>query len=250
MKNCITHPKMCLCVCHFIHDPRTQPLPVLPFFPSSYPSPLPSDLTYRRWWGRDGIQTEVNLEMSPVWSLSNSLPKNSFFRLTFVSVCGTTCTRLPYTHTLNSHIQNNTRSFIGFNRSNCYNGFNSYNKFRRSLSSFLGMITSPWSGMWRREWDIETSFRLRIMDYLPDSPKHLKQDRRAHYVQFRRSRKSGHLEGSVQFMWDGLSTKGELTGLARAQWAIDEKEIWLGSREPFRPTTRLAILYYVIMNKK
>jgi hypothetical protein len=31
------------------------------------------------------------------------------------------------------------------------------------------VITSQWSGMWGQEWDIETSFRLRIMDHLPIS---------------------------------------------------------------------------------
>jgi hypothetical protein len=31
-----------------------------------------------------------------------------------------------------------------------------------------GVITSQWSGMWGQEWGIEASFRLRIMDYLPN----------------------------------------------------------------------------------
>ncbi len=31
-----------------------------------------------------------------------------------------------------------------------------------------GVITSQWPGMWGQEWDIEASFRLRIMDYLPN----------------------------------------------------------------------------------
>jgi hypothetical protein len=31
-----------------------------------------------------------------------------------------------------------------------------------------GVITSHWPGMWGQEWGIEASFRLRIMDYLPN----------------------------------------------------------------------------------
>ncbi len=37
------------------------------------------------------------------------------------------------------------------------------------LEFYLGwVIMSQWSDMWRQEWGIETSFRLRIMDHLPN----------------------------------------------------------------------------------
>ena len=42
---------------------------------------------------------------------------------------------------------------------------------KRSVFSWTllgGVITSQWPGMWGQEWGIETSFRLRIMDYLPN----------------------------------------------------------------------------------